>query len=331
LTVTDSRIDLFLDHVEFLFPVAKEREAFLDWLAHLEQRPGELPHAHWLHIATNTGMGRNWLASVLARVWPSTTAVNFRLDLRSQFNGRLSRKTLAIVDEVREDASPSGVWAEYEHLKSMLTEEVRAINPKYARQFLEWNSCRFLMFSNHGGALPLTDNDRRFNVVRIDGTPKPPAYYIKLYAVLDDPLFIAAVADFLSKRDLTGFNPGARPIANKAREALLAFHQSEFDVVARELAQEWPSDLITAAALFDKLTGGTGGSDRATTLRVAKHSLERAGITRLARKVTDRLRNQHRVYVVRNPETWAAASPDQLTAELHRGVCPDGFDVEEAL
>ncbi|MDH6234642.1 hypothetical protein M2281_005262 [Mesorhizobium soli] len=61
-------IGLFLEHVGYLFPDEAERNVFLDWLAHLEQKPGVLPHYGWLHVADHTGTGRNWLASVLARV-----------------------------------------------------------------------------------------------------------------------------------------------------------------------------------------------------------------------------------------------------------------------
>ena len=80
---------------------------FLDWLAHIEQRPGELPHHGWLHISPEHGTGRNWLASVIARLWKGYVAPNFDLSgmLRTGFNGALSRKLIAIVDEIREGGS----------------------------------------------------------------------------------------------------------------------------------------------------------------------------------------------------------------------------------
>ncbi len=60
------RAQLFVDHVAFLVPMPAERERFLDWLAHIEQKPGVLPHSHYLMIATQQGVGRNWMAGVLA-------------------------------------------------------------------------------------------------------------------------------------------------------------------------------------------------------------------------------------------------------------------------
>jgi hypothetical protein len=89
-------IGLFLDQVQFLFGADTPR--FLDWLAHIEQNPGQLPHTGWLHIAREFGLGRNWLASALSRVWAGSVAANFDLvfTLRTGFNERLSRKVLAI-------------------------------------------------------------------------------------------------------------------------------------------------------------------------------------------------------------------------------------------
>jgi primase-polymerase (primpol)-like protein len=95
------RAQLFLDHVAFLVPLEEERDRFLDWMAHIEQQPGTLPHNHYLMIATQQGVGRNWLAGVLAHVWSGHVAMDFDLkaSLASGFNGQLSRKLLAVVAE----------------------------------------------------------------------------------------------------------------------------------------------------------------------------------------------------------------------------------------
>ena len=67
--VKEDLLNIFTDHMEFLIPDDVARNRFINWLAHIEQMPGELPQTTWLHIATKTGMGRNWLMSVLVRVW----------------------------------------------------------------------------------------------------------------------------------------------------------------------------------------------------------------------------------------------------------------------
>ena len=107
---TKADITAFVELVKYLFPDPIERNVFLDWLAHIEQKPGELPHFGWLHIAEHTGTGRNCLASVMARVFRGYTAPNVDLSalLESQFNGELGNCVLAIVDEVQEGGSEGG-------------------------------------------------------------------------------------------------------------------------------------------------------------------------------------------------------------------------------
>jgi hypothetical protein len=312
--------NLFLDHVEFLFPVVSEREHFLDWLAHIEQRPGELPHSHYLHIAKSFGLGRNWLASLLARVWAGHTAANFDLvgSLSNGFNGRLSQKILAVVDEIREGGG-EGPWALSEKLKSMMTAEKREINPKYAPQSVEFNSCRFLLFSNHESALPLEEEDRRFNVVSVDCKPRPVSYYTRLYNALSDSTFIESVATFLSERDISQFKPGARPVLNAAKKQMVHSSKSEFDLIAESIRDFWPRDVITAPALISCLSRQDDGTSRmqymsANIMKTAKYAFERAGMRKYEKKIRVGDKST-RVYLIRNSEHWLTATPQELAAE----------------
>ena len=102
------------------------------WVAHIVQQPGVLPHTAYLMVTPTRGIGRNWLTGVLARVIRGYVAAGVTLGdvLDGGFNGRLSRKLLATVDETRE-----GLTAKrYERgnaLQRIVTEETRLINPKY--------------------------------------------------------------------------------------------------------------------------------------------------------------------------------------------------------
>ena len=207
------RAALFVAHVEWLW--GTDAPAFLDWLAHIEQRPGVLPHYGWVHISRQHGKGRNWISSVLTRIWSGYVAASLDLIplLDGGFNGNISRKLLAIVDEINEGGNTKHSHAQ--KLRQIVTEEQRDINPKYARMRKEYNSCRWLMFSNHTGALPLTEDDRRFWIVGHEGAPKDSEYYTQLYGALSDPGFIVSVAEFLHRRDLREFRPGTpthRPV-----------------------------------------------------------------------------------------------------------------------
>lgn len=307
------RAQPFVEHILWLW--GTDGDAFIDWLAHIEQQPGILPHYGWVHISREHGKGRNWISSVLTRVWSGYVAASLDLVsiLDGGFNGRMSRKLLAIVDEINEGGSTS--YRHAQTLRQLVTSEHREINPKYGRQHVEYNACRWLMFSNHTGAIPLGADDRRFWIVSHEGGVYPSEYYVYLYRQLRDPLFIASVAELLKLRDISAFRPGERPPMTQAKLDLIACSQTEDDVASREVVKRWPVDLITAAELTHIL--GNGGLARSP----ARHAIERAGIRRTSEtKVRIYGHGPQRVYAVRNFEHWRKATPSEKAEEVRRAT-----------
>jgi primase-polymerase (primpol)-like protein len=312
-TVPPEDASLFLEHVDYLF--GSDAGHFLDWLAHIEQRPGRLPHFGWIHISDKHGTGRNWLASVIARLWPGYAAINFDLSgmLRTGFNDRLSCKLIAVVDEIQEGGS-NARWDNAETMKRLVTEEYRTINPKFGHIREEFNACRWLIFSNNIGALPLDEHDRRFNVVHNEEPPRTPDYYIRLYAALNEPAFIAGIAHMLRNRDLSSFNPGAHAAMNAAKEALIAASLGEADEILIDLVKNWPADVIHVSMLGELITGQPG----AKLTRAHSHALERRGIKSHKKKIRIG-ETTVRVNILRNFAHWKDAGADQIRAELGRG------------
>ncbi|KWC93531.1 hypothetical protein WL57_05330 [Burkholderia cepacia] len=307
----------FLEHVAYLIEDAGEREVFLDWLAHIEQRPGVLPHYGWLHIAANTGTGRNWLASVLARVWRGYVAPNVDLPalLESQFNGPLAGRVLAMVDEVQEGGGENP-FRHANRLKSLVNAEERIINPKFGRQHKEHNSCRWLVFSNHDNALPLNDADRRWRVVRHIADPRSPETYSKLYGLLDDPEFINAIGVYLRERDISAFNPGERPPMNDAKRAALNASKSSIQHAAEQLIAHWPTDVITNGDAAEVLGDG---SAKGVTPAAMRRAMNEAGALQYGDGKPVKVRGQSwRCWILRNADAWADAKPIDVSTEAVR-------------
>jgi hypothetical protein len=294
----------FQEHVRWLW--GEDADAFLDWLAHIIQRPHELPSFGWLHVAPLQGLGRNWVSSILKRILRSGVALGFDLmgALKSGFNGDLGMRLLAVVDEIDE----GGGGERFRHaqaLKQIVTEETRRINPKYGRQRTEYNSCRWLIFSNSLTALPLEERDRRFWVVRCDDKPRDAAYYQTLYTIRDDAEFIASVAYWLAERDIASFKPGAAPPVTAAKQALLERTRSPEEQVLHDVKAHWPLELVTSDEL-KKLMG-----ENALTFAALRHALDRAGLEKVgAYKTTkDWCDGRHNVtiYARDNVAHWKGA------------------------
>ena len=299
----------FVDHVAWLW--GADADAFLDWLAHIEQNPGALPHYGWIHTSRVHGMGRNWISCVLARVWRGNVAASLDLVgmLEGQFNARLSRCLLAIIDEINEGGAQKHRHANT--LRQLVTAEFREINPKYGRRHVEYNSTRWLIFSNHTGAIPLDEHDRRFWVVSHDGAVKEESYYTQLYAMLSNPVFIPSVTEFLRRRDITNFNPGKRPPMTEAKAELVSFSRSADDEVCTDLVAHWPVDVITASEMNLRLPGFD-----ALQRPASRHAMDRAGIRKL-RKVRIKTQTQA-AYALRQYEQWASRGAQELKAEIDR-------------
>lgn len=311
---------MFLDHVEWLW--GDRTDEFLDWLAHIEQCPGVLPHTAWLHIAGAKGLGRNWISSVLCRVWPGYVASNFDLvgSMKSSFNGRLSHKLLAQVDELNEGMVGAGRWQHSEQLKSMLNAEKREIKPKYGREFVEHNAVRWLMFSNHLTAIPIEGDDRRVEVVVCDAQPRPADYYIDLYAQVDNPAFIASIAKFLMERDLSSFNPGRRAKATESKNLVVERTMSEADTWAHSLVEHWPYDVVPAWLIVEAIAGIGGVANS------SRHPADRAGIVAYIPPGKGKPSpikidgNPMRVSILRNAEQWQCAGNSAVRDEVMRSM-----------
>jgi primase-polymerase (primpol)-like protein len=319
----------FFEHVEYLVSDPIERHRFLDWLAHIDQRPGELPHFGFIMVALRQGVGRNWMAAVLAQVWRGHVALDFDLKqvLDKGFNGRLSRKLLAVTDEINE-GKQGDQWQHAEKLKSMVTTTERHINPKYGAERVEHNCCRWLLFSNHISAIPLTDKDRRWFVIRNPDQPMPAEYYRALYAALEQPQFIAAVRQALLARDISVFNPGEKPEMNEAKRDMVEAATSEACEALAELIRSFPADVISAPE-FGRLLYGDDlrpGDQRPT------HRANDAGLSRWkgapgtatadARIRVASSAHPVRVIVLRNAERWTRADADAIRQELARAHRP---------
>jgi len=264
-------------HLAFLVPVEAERIHFERWLAHIVQRPGELPQTGWIFITEKTGVGRNWLASVLVRVIRGYVASNMLLDdvLTGSFNGRMSQKLLGIVDEAKAGMEGPGRWILKEKSKTLINPETRLINIKGGMQYVELNCMRWLIFSNNWDAIALDPNDRRYNVVA-NPTDKPgPEYYEWLYDHLHRSEFIAAVWAHLKTLDISAFRPGLDAGMNDAKRRLLESVSSDLEAGIDAFKAIWPGRVAFARHLREFLAETNQNGKP-----VAEMTLQRVAMTR---------------------------------------------------
>ncbi|TGV22344.1 DUF5906 domain-containing protein [Mesorhizobium sp. M4B.F.Ca.ET.143.01.1.1] len=207
------------NHLAYLVPIKAERVRFEQWLAHIVQRPEVLPHTGYLMFTEQTGIGRNWLSSVLVRVLRGYVAagLDIREVLDGNYNGRLMQKLLAVVDEAKAGMQDGKRFERSETLKSIINQASRRINVKHGLETVEHNCMRWLFFSNHADALPFENNDRRIIVIANPTDRATPEHYTWLYGMIEYPEFIASVRHHLATLDICEFNPGEHAPLNAAK------------------------------------------------------------------------------------------------------------------
>lgn len=248
----EDRAAIWDEHLEYLIPDAVMLERFRQWLAHIIQKPGELPATAFCMIAETHGIGRNWMASVLVRVLRGYVRASLSLDqfFGKQFNGTISQKLLAVVDEVHERQSRDR-YETANRLRQMITAEHNEINHKYGGNFIEYNCLRWLFFSNYLDALPVGDKDRRIEFIENPKQCRSYTYYGKLFNALKDPSFIASVRHRLGTTDISGFDPGKHAMKTEFRAAAITASQSGLERLIQGYLEHWQGTFTTLGHLTD--------------------------------------------------------------------------------
>jgi hypothetical protein len=180
----------------------------LSYLAHALQKPEDKPGI-MIVLMGGQGTGKGSFFRLLTALWPRTTLqVSAVEQVVGGFNAALERSYLVLMDE----AMFAGDKKSSDRLKSMITEPTITVEQKHQPRRTLASFHRFLAATNHDHFGRVDPDDRRFVFLRVSDDRKGDhAYWPDLHAALADSAVIAAVADFLTRRDISGFNVRKRP------------------------------------------------------------------------------------------------------------------------
>ncbi|PWK38673.1 primase-helicase family protein [Cupriavidus plantarum] len=176
---------IFLEFFERFIAVDRERHAFVQYLAHIFQRPDERPSWHPMLIS-EPGTGKGFLVQdILRPLLIHTSVVADYSRVMGQFSSVMSENLLVMLDDckARSDATQT-------KLKSFLSEERAYIERKHAQGGMEDTYVRFILASNEDRPLHLDANERRWFV---------PARLVHRVDRHETQAFIATVAHWLKQ------------------------------------------------------------------------------------------------------------------------------------
>lgn len=313
----DTDVSAFYDDCRWLF--GDKWETVVNWIAHMIQHPGELPHWGILHYTNGTqGVGRTTFCEILKRLLGRNCSlgVNIHALLEGQFNSELAGAILATCDEVREGDNSQYRMAN--RLKAMITEPVRSVNVKYGAKYEEWNACRWFVCSNHDNPLPIDEHDRRWFVIRHTAGKYADVYGREAALVmakrLDDlknsDKAINALGWQLATRDLSGFNIKEAPVCDADKLRAINSAKPLERLYLDEVIADWPSAIISNKDLAEYVLDDMD----AKITNKQRRMFDDAGmvstpVVKIAGKAT-------RGWIVRDHEQWQNAKPSEIAAEI---------------
>jgi len=174
-----------LDHIKHLICDEKEMlyDWFMDWLAHIFQKPWEKPGTACVLYTTAQGGGKGSLVRALEKLLKGYTYSTSRSEfLSATFNFYIANKIIVFADEA--------TWGGYKniqgHLQYFITEPTIPAEVKYGGHFQISSYHRLMVTTNNMWSVPLGVGDRRFTFLDVNlNKVGEMDHWRKFYAKLD--------------------------------------------------------------------------------------------------------------------------------------------------
>ena len=208
----EGKCSLFLKHIRKVICSGNNShyEYVLNWIAHLFQKPDELPEVA-LILQGEEGTGKGKFANVIAHL---VGLHALHLDNIGQLVGRFNSHLADAMFVFADESLWGGNKQEIGRLKAMITEKNLMVEPKGKTPFKINNCKRFVFATNEEWAAPVGPQDRRFfPLVVSDARRRNHQYFSAIDGELknDDDSGYKALMHFFIKRDISKFNPRTRP------------------------------------------------------------------------------------------------------------------------
>lgn len=261
-------VSLWLQHVEKILPVQRDREIFYSYLAHCVKYPGhKIPWAFLLQSAE--GIGKTVFYEVmkhaLGDMYVYTPKAQELVTSGSKFNAWMRGKLCIVVNEIKVDERRELI----EILKPMITDTPVEVQAKGVDQEMEDNPANWLLFSNFKDAVPISKNGRRYcisfsplqSLHDILAAGMDDAYFNKLWHWLKKQGGFQSVTHWLLNYPVACIDDGGLPVR--------APHTSSYDEALR--ISRSPMQVAVEEAVEDNIVGFRGGyvSSLAVTRRMS--------------------------------------------------------------
>lgn len=326
---------IITEHLERQIEDPSYRASFIQFLAHLVQRPGQ--KIRWAVLLQGAeGCGKSFWSEMEACVLgPGHVRPITGTAIRGDWNEWATGTQLVALEEVR--VAGQNRHEVMNKLKDLVTNTTVNINQKMRDSRVVPNRTNYLLFTNYHDALAVTSNDRRYLVLKCRQQTKEQVaamggrpYFARLFGLLrDNP---GGVRAWLEQVPIDADFPtdGPAPLT-RFMEDLVRDSASEPVTQLRELLEDEPNPLVRrdvlSSVVLGQLLNAAGSSGQRISTQYVAAMLRDEGYVSLGRRTLqggakhtiwaraddERSHNALRAEFIRRAE---AADPEALTELL---------------
>lgn len=315
------------EHLNYLFQNEEDRDLVLNWMAWVYQNPSRKPNHGLLIVGRNTGTGKSFVARILEQlVGPENTQRPKNSSLKGDFNAWALQCKLCIIEELMQ----TGRRDVANELRDTITESTIEVNIKNVNAQKTENYAAMLAITNHRDPIPMDDTERRWLVIETFADRREGDYYKRLWAILDDPKALAAIAYELKNRDLGEYSGLLAPRETQARSQMIDLSRSDVETWLVDNSGSAPLN-GTLIAIQDIINNMPGPLQRTPKLNAAVRTYVRDKLGgELIRSVRVGPEQRVRLWALRGKATIMAQMTDAQLAEKYRmGRTAAGRSAEE--
>jgi hypothetical protein len=280
----------WLEFLEQLFPIERERHLVMRWIATLYAKPEVRMIYALLLVSSETGTGKSSLGNIIAQlVGVHNTSFPSESTLAEPYNNWIARKRAVICNEIYSGAS----FKMFNKLKDLITEPTITLRQMYRDGIDMRNWAHFVLCSNSFQPLKLDEKDRRIFAPTVTETRWPDEKWEAFHN------WIAAGGIQIIAHWCVNFGdyvkPGERSPMTERKQEMIESSRSKASVRAEELSGLM-NDYGQPVALADKSI--KGWLENITKERVYESELEirklmtKAGATEFKCLVDGKLKNE---------------------------------------
>ena len=276
---------LWVQHLERLIPEQFERDHLLDVMAFKVQHPG-IKINHAVLLAGDPGAGKDTALAPFFWAVCGPSKTNYSLvkadELAGQWGYALECEVMEISELRQTEARDRRALENL--LKPIIAAppEFLTINRKNLAPYLAPNRLLVVAFSNVRAAISIPSDDRRWFVLWTDAPPMLPDEARAMWRWYKENGGFEAVAAYLRARDVSAFDPGARPPMTEAKALLIEHGMSSAESylvdMIRGRVEEFARGVVASPfhVLCDRLSARSPGG-KTIPQQALLHSLKEAG------------------------------------------------------